>query len=268
MAFKSRMTPWALFKVLVLPCMFLCAIIKHPACQVIACIMLGIWCIYSLVSLIKPKRRKSNREVVVAERVNVKPDGKVEVAECEESKLSLLRQVNYRIMEQLKQTYPLVSWIWVVRPTPEEITKGCTRKIKLNNCDPFNFAEVTLTPSGKLSIALIQMVPLAEATTEVESDSDLSDEDILDRSDVKKWYTTRGEKILCELIDELNVQGHKRLVIHENGDVFVYAGDQKETVDTIPDFPPKPAWDDLCVLAREDEINVEVRGQELNVSWT
>ena len=36
---------------------------------------------------------------------------------------------------------------------------------------------------------------------------------------------------------------------------------------TIPDFPPRPAWDDLCVLAREDDISAEVRGQELAVSW-
>lgn len=267
MAFKSRMTPWALFKVLVLPCMFLCAIFKHPACQVLACIALAIWCIYSLVCLIRPKSKKTYRNVV-ADLVEVKPDGHVEVVEPEDAKLSLLRQVNHRIMEQLKQTYPLVSWIWVVRPSPEDITKGCTRKIKLYNCDPFNFAEVTLSHTGKLTISLIQMVPLADAATEVDGDTDLQEEDILDRSDVTKWYTETGEKILCELIDELNVQGHKRLVIQENGEVFVFAGNQKETVDTIPDFPPKPAWDDLCVLAREDEIAVEVRGQELNVSWT
>ncbi len=268
MASKSRLTPWALFKVLVLPCMFLCAIFKHPACQVIACIALAIWSIYTIWSYFRPKRRKANREVIVGEPVEVKPDGSVEVLEIGDAKLNLLRQVNYRIMEQLKQSYPMVSWLWETRPTTEEITNGCIRRIKLNNCEPFNFAEVTLTPAGKLTIALIQMIPLSDATPVSGNEMDLSEEDILDRSDVKKWYTATGEKILCELIDELNVQGHKRLVIHENGDVFVFAGDQKETVDTIPDFPPKPAWDDLCVLAREDEINVEVRGQELAVSWT
>ena len=42
---------------------------------------------------------------------------------------------------------------------------------------------------------------------------------------------------------------------------------KEQAVDTIPDFPPRPAWDDLCVLAREDDISAEVRGQELAVSW-
>ena len=68
-------------------------------------------------------------------------------------------------------------------------------------------------------------------------------------------------------IDELNVQGHKRLTIKENGDVFVTASGKQQPVDTIPDFPPRPAWEDLCVLAREDDIAAEVCNQELTVSW-
>ena len=87
------------------------------------------------------------------------------------------------------------------------------------------------------------------------------------RNDVKQWYTETGIALLSVLIDELNVQGHKRLVIHENGDVLVTVEGKEQTVDTIPDFPPRPAWDDLCVLAREDDISAEVRGQELAVSW-
>ena len=53
----------------------------------------------------------------------------------------------------------------------------------------------------------------------------------------------------------------------KNGDVLVTVEGKEQAVDTIPDFPPRPAWDDLCVLAREDDISAEVRGQELAVSW-
>ena len=89
----------------------------------------------------------------------------------------------------------------------------------------------------------------------------------LDHSDVKQWYTQKGIALLSALIDELNVQGHKRLTIKENGDVFVTASGKQQPVDTIPDFPPRPAWEDLCVLAREDDIAAEVCNQELTVSW-
>ena len=101
------------------------------------------------------------------------------------------------------------------------------------------------------------------------SDEDLEEKDILSRNDVKQWYTETGIALLSVLIDELNVQGHKRLVIHENGDVLVTVEGKEQAGDTNPalDFPPRPAWDDLCVLAREDDISAEVRGQELAVSW-
>ena len=127
--------------------------------------------------------------------------------------------------------------------------------------------QTLLSASGKLEIALIQLVPLAEAEVQPKSDEDLEEKDILSRNDVKQWYTETGIALLSVLIDELNVQGHKRLVIHENGDVLVTVEGKEQAVDTIPDFPPRPAWDDLCVLAREDDISAEVRGQELAVSW-
>lgn len=74
---------------------------------------------------------------------------------------------------------------------------------------------MTLSASGKLEIALIQLVPLAEAEVQPKSDEDLEEKDILSRNDVKQWYTETGIALLSVLIDELNVQGHKRLVIHE-----------------------------------------------------
>lgn len=99
---------------------------------------------------------------------------------------------------------------------------------------------MTLSASGKLEIALIQLVPLAEAEVQPKSDEDLEEKDILSRNDVKQWYTETGIALLSVLIDELNVQGHKRLVIHENGDVLVTVEGKEQTVDTIPDFPLAP----------------------------
>ena len=68
----------------------------------------------------------------------------------DDTRLSLLRQVNYRIMEQLKQSYPTVSWLWDTRPSSEDINRGCTKRIKLYHCDPFNFGEVTLSFGASL----------------------------------------------------------------------------------------------------------------------
>lgn len=270
MAKKSRIDSWTLMKIIVIPCLFLCAIFKHPAFQWIACAALVLWVCFVLVDFIHPRMKKDRKVPTEMKPVEASP----EVAhtsepkqEDNETQLTLLRQVNYRVMEQLKRNYPMVAWLWETRPTSEEISKGCTKRIKLSHCDPFNFGEVTLTSNGNLEIALIQLVPLAEANQQPEADEDLNEQDILDRSDVKQWYTGKGIAILSELIDELNVQGHKRLIIKENGEVFVMTGSKPQSVETIPNFPPRPSWDDLCVLAREDDISVEVNNQELAVSW-
>lgn len=271
MAVKSRIDAWTLLRVLVVPCLFLCAIFKRPIFQWIACAALFVWVCFVISKLFRAHRKHCKKmpaeQKAFPAKQETKPLTKTPQEADDDTRLSLLRQVNYRIMEQLKQSYPTVAWLWEARPSSEEISKGCTKRIKLYRCDPFNFGEVTLSATGKLEIALVQMVPLAEAELQPHNDEDLEEQDILDRSDVKQWYTQKGIALLSALIDELNVQGHKRLTIKENGDVFVTASGKQQPVDTIPDFPPRSAWEDLCVLAREDDIAAEVCNQELTVSW-
>lgn len=271
MAVKSRIDAWTLLRVLVVPCLFLCAIFKRPIFQWIACAALFVWVCFVISKLFRSHRKHCKKmpaeQKAFPAKQETKPLTETPQEADDDTRLSLLRQVNYRIMEQLKQSYPTVAWLWEARPSSEEISKGCTKRIKLYHCDPFNFGEVTLSATGKLEIALVQMVPLAESELQPHNDEDLEEQDILDRSDVKQWYTQKGIALLSALIDELNVQGHKRLTIKENGDVFVTASGKQQPVDTIPDFPPRPAWEDLCVLAREDDIAAEVCNQELTVSW-
>ena len=53
-AMNSRMNSWTLMKILVVPCLFLCAIFKHPAVQWIACVALAIWVCFMLADVIRP----------------------------------------------------------------------------------------------------------------------------------------------------------------------------------------------------------------------
>ena len=215
MAVKSLIYAWTLLRVLVVPCLFLCAIFKRPIFQWIACAALFVWVCFVISKLFRSHRKHCKKmpaeQKAFPAKQETKPLTETPQEADDDTRLSLLRQVNYRIMEQLKQSYPTVAWLWEARPSSEEISKGCTKRIKLYRCDPFNFGEVTLSATGKLEIALVQMVPLAEAELQPHNDEDLEEQDILDRSDVKQWYTQKGIALLSALIDELNVQGHKRL---------------------------------------------------------
>ena len=58
MAKKSRIDAWSLMKILVVPCLFLCAIFKHPAFQWIATGALALWVCFMLAEIIRPRIRK------------------------------------------------------------------------------------------------------------------------------------------------------------------------------------------------------------------
>ena len=157
MAVKSRIDAWTLLRVLVVPCLFLCAIFKRPIFQWIACAALFVWVCFVISKLFRAHRKHCKKmpaeQKAFPAKQETKPLTETPQEADDDTRLSLLRQVNYRIMEQLKQSYPTVSWLWDTRPSSEDINRGCTKRIKLYHCDPFNFGEVTLSASGKRSFS-------------------------------------------------------------------------------------------------------------------
>ena len=267
MAGNSRMNSWSLFRIMVLPCMFLCAIFKKPIFQWIALIALLAWVVIEVgqhIALRHKKRTRSRK----TERKEARAE---EPTACDEPvDHSLLLQVNYRITEQLKAMYPSVSWLWLKRPETNSLKAGGTWRIALQNAEPFNYGEVCLKSSGALYITLLQIVPLSDAvriSEPVKDDNDLHESEILERFDVKKWYSTDGEKALCEIVEELNTQGYKKLSITEDGEVVIETKDGQHPFETIQNFPPKSVWSDLCVLVREDDIQASVDGAQLAIAW-
>ena len=72
---------------------------------------------------------------------------------------------------------------------------------------------------------------------ESEAKDDLAQEDLLERMDVKAWYTSQGEDVLCQMIDDLNTQGHKHLLIKEDGNVVIEIEGKEETIELLKRFP-------------------------------
>ena len=57
MAVKSRIDAWTLLRVLVVPCLFLCAIFKRPIFQWIACAALFVWVCFVISKLFRAHRK-------------------------------------------------------------------------------------------------------------------------------------------------------------------------------------------------------------------
>ena len=126
MAVKSRIDAWTLLRVLVVPCLFLCAIFKRPIFQWIACAALFVWVCFVISKLFRSHRKHCKKmpaeQKAFPAKQETKPLTETPQEADDDTRLSLLRQVNYRIMEQLKQSYPTVAWLWVAPNASSSIT--------------------------------------------------------------------------------------------------------------------------------------------------
>lgn len=279
MAFIRRMKLFTLFKYLVAPTMLLSAIFKFPALHWIAVVSVVLWLLVLVLqgidSLSQRIRRRRTRRPKAAAPPPLQHKDDVQKAvdvptppQAVQSDLFLIRQVNYRITEQLKASYPMVSWLWLKRPEVTELCQGGRFRIRTTNTDPFNFGEVELSSEGRLTITMLQAIPLKDAAEmELAAKDDLAQEDLLERMDVKAWYQAQGESILCQMIDDLNTQGHKHLLIKDNGDVVVEIAGKEESVELLKDFPPRMVWEDFCQLLKEDEITASIQTEGLLLTW-
>ena len=259
------------FKCAVVPALLLCAIFRNPALQWFAVAASALWLSVVAIGfwaeaapkLKRHKRTKAKPELSTATSMDAVPH------QNPENSLFLIRQINYRVAEQLKSGYPAVAWLWVRRPTTEELCRGGAWRIRVSNADPFNFGEVAIDQSGKLTITMLQACLLKTVTAaSKDDDSDLEEHELLDRVDVKEWYEGEGERVITAMIDNLNTQGHRTLLIRENGEVYVEldAGNNQK-VECIQNFPPRMVWEEICQTLKEDEITASIKPDGLALAW-
>lgn len=99
MAVKSRIDAWTLLRVLVVPCLFLCAIFKRPIFQWIACVALFVWVCFVISKLFRSHRKHCKKmpaeQKAFPAKQETKPLTETPQEADDDTRLSLLRQVNY-----------------------------------------------------------------------------------------------------------------------------------------------------------------------------
>lgn len=269
MAMIRQTKSMSLFRCLVVPSLLLCCIFRRPVFQWLALAASGLWLIMELVLVFQQRRCKRKRTKSLQHLAELKeePKGNQTIPEHDEYELFLIRQINYRITEQLKECCPVVSWLWHQQPTAGELCKGGTWRIRLSNTEPFNYGEVDITRMGKISITLLQAVSLKDSKVDVVEAEDIAEEELLEKVDVKAWYQEHGEQLLSQIIDDLNTQGHRQILIKEDGAVCVTSSDSEQIVDSLLNFPPRKAWMELKQLLLEDEIRASEKPEGLLMAW-
>lgn len=185
---------------------------------------------------------------------------------------TMLLHIALRITEKLKSAYPQAVWQWKDTPDLQDILKGGTIRILVENMDTYTHADISFDRFGRIHVEPMVIGSFAEAENGTDAKpqpGDADEETAPEPSvvDVRVWYELIGQKVLEELITDLNANGHSMLTIRENGDIVVSCQKKKVLKATLDSFPGKAYWKELISLLEENELKGKISDDSLQVSW-
>ena len=185
---------------------------------------------------------------------------------------TMLLHIALRITEKLKSAYPQAVWQWKDTPSLQDILKGGTIRIMVENMDTYTHADISFDRFGRIHVEPMVIGSFADTETGpgTKPQAGGADEDPTPEPsvvDVRVWYELIGQKVLEELITDLNANGHSMLTIRENGDIVVSCQKKKILKATLDSFPGKAYWKELVSLLEENELKGKISDDSLQVSW-
>ena len=185
---------------------------------------------------------------------------------------TMLLHIALRITEKLKSAYPQAVWQWKDTPDLQNILKGGTIRILVENMDTYTHADISFDRFGRIHVEPMVIGSFAEAEngTNAKPQPGGADEETTPEPsvvDVRVWYELIGQKVLEELITDLHANGHSMLTIKENGDIVVSCQKKKILKATLDSFPGKAYWKELISLLEENELKGKISDNSLQVSW-
>ena len=174
----------------------------------------------------------------------------------------LLRHVNYRVSDCLKAVYPDARWEWMMRDPALFVAQGGTGRIRVTGIPDYEYADVTVDQSGKLSCALVKMVSVQGAKQPPAAPNQQKPEH-------EVWYEAQGRNALGKLVSDLESRGHNSLTVQEDGSIYICPkADGKEVKQgVLPGFPAKGLWPKLADLLEQDGLAATVQGDCIAVTW-
>lgn len=185
---------------------------------------------------------------------------------------TMLLHIALRITEKLKSAYPQAVWQWKDTPSLQDILKGVTIRILVENMDTYTHADISFDRFGRIHVEPMVVGSFADTENGAGArpqPSGADEETTPEPSvvDVRVWYELIGQKVLEELITDLNANGHSMLTIKENGDIVVSCQKKKVLKATLDSFPGKTYWKELVSILEENELKGKIADDSLQVSW-
>lgn len=173
---------------------------------------------------------------------------------------TLLHHVNYRVSACLKAGHPDARWEWMMRDPALFVATGGTGRIRVYGIADYEYADVTVDQSGKLSCSLVKLAPVGEKHAPPNQQP----------ADPQAWYEEHGRQTLERLVADLDSRGHNSLTLKEDGSICISpkADGTEVKQGVLADFPAKTCWDKLAKILEEQEgLAAAVQDNCIAVTW-
>lgn len=174
----------------------------------------------------------------------------------------LVRHVNCRISAYLRAAFPDARWEWETPSPARLILRGGVGRIKLHGVPDYNYAEVTISPTGSIRCALVRLDPFPAGEAS-EEEAPAPDEQF----NPQVWFEVQGRDVLERLIADLKSRGHNSLSMNEDGTIVVEDEDNGKPFPAFSTFPRKVHWDQTVKVLEREGYAASVDGDAITVYW-
>ena len=126
----------------------------------------------------------------------------------------------------------------------------------------YEFADVTVDQSGKLSCVLVKLASVQDTA----GNPALSEQQ---PAGPRQWYEAQGRQTLKTLVADLDSRGHNALTVQEDGSIRIRPiGDGAEVAQgTLGNLPAKNFWPELSEILQQDGLAAAVQDNCIVVTW-
>jgi len=170
-----------------------------------------------------------------------------------------ITQLSHRVTDKLHSAFPECSWHWVERPTVALFAEGGKVRIATNKTEEFTEADVMLDAFGRIEVKMLKTDTVTKIVkaTDKNADTDYT-------VDADAWYSQCAQKVLTDIITDLNARGTKVLCIKEDGTMVV---DDDKQVGTLKAFPSKNLWKKIVSIFEDNGLMAVENEDCIELGW-
>lgn len=170
-----------------------------------------------------------------------------------------VQQLSHRVTDKLHSVFPESTWKWAEKPTAKLFVDGGRVRIATMKTGEYNEAEVILDAYGSIEINMLDTTTVSDIIKSIDTNAEVEY-----TIDVNEWYEKCAQKVLSDIITDLNARGTKVLCINEDGSLVI---NDNEQVGKLKEFPSKNLWKKLVDIFTDSGLHAVENEQSIQIGW-